>query len=308
MKQQILDYTIEIIDIRNFKEYLEENVKENKIYGFALKAFLKAVDIPPSYFLEQPIETQEELLVNKDERINSLKKYTDKCLVILWKDDEILNCCRMNMIDAETLLEKFSTIEDVDKIIWDKTFYKDGYIQGYIPTSDNIAKDKFNRCLVIDFPILLNKPLRINDGFFRLPQESEISDNNTYYYNTSEEIDMTEYQHVALAIQDKLNDAECTGWPSMDVIEDVNILREPTEVCCVMVDEKVIPKTILTGLVEYIETNSELGNFTMTINNLTETILKFEGNLRNIKQVTNLRGCYDYLRTNYKDEKEVSKV
>ena len=38
--REILKHNLEIIDINNFKEYLEEN--ENKFNGFSLKAFLSA--------------------------------------------------------------------------------------------------------------------------------------------------------------------------------------------------------------------------------------------------------------------------
>lgn len=291
--REILKHNLEIIDINNFKEYLEEN--ENKFNGFSLKAFLKAIDIPPSYFLEQPEETQQELLENKASRIESLKKYKNKCLVILWKDEEIMNCCRMDATVAEVLIDKLSTIEDVENIIWSNDFYKDGYLQGYIPVYTDIEKTKYNRCLVVDFPILLNKPVRIHDGFFKLPQEDDILDTNYFYYNSSSEVDMDDYQHVALAIQDAIQATEETGWTSIDNIEDTKILREPEEVSCMLAEEKVIPKNLIAPIAKFLADKLEFETGVLTVKNTTESILKYEGNLKSIKQVTNIRGCYSYL-------------
>lgn len=291
--REILKHNLEIIDINNFKEYLEEN--ENKFNGFSLKAFLKAIDIPPSYFIEQPEETQQELLENKTSRIESLKKYKNKCLVILWKDEEIMNCCRMDATVAEVLVDKLSTIEDVKNIIWSNDFYKDGYLQGYIPVYTDIEKTKYNRCLVVDFPILLNKPVRIHDGFFKLPQEDDILDTNYFYYNSSSEVDMDDYQHVALAIQDAIQATEETGWASIDNVEDTKILREPEEVSCMLAEEKVIPKNLIVPIAKFLADKLEFETGVLTVKNTTESILKYEGNLKSIKQVTNIRGCYSYL-------------
>ena len=291
--REILKHNLDIIDINNFKDYLKEN--ENRFNGFSLKAFLKSIDIPPSYFLEQPEETQEELLDNKAERIDALKKYKNKCLVILWKDNEIMNCCRMDATEAEILLDKLSTIEDIKQITWSNEYYKDGYLQGYIPVYENIKKDKYNRCLVVDFPILLNKPVRIHDGFFKLPQEDDIMDNNYFYYNSTTDVDMNDYQHVALAIQDAIQATEETEWASLDTTEDTKVLREPEEVSCMLVEGKIIPKNLLTPIAKYLADKLEFETGVLTVNNITESILKYEGNLKSIKQVTNLRGCYSYL-------------
>lgn len=300
MIQTILKHDLEIIDIKDFKKYFKEN--ESRFDAFAKKAFLKAVDIPPAYFLEQPESTKEILLDNKEDRINNLEKYIGKCIVVLWKDGMVLNACRMTREDAEMQLEQLSTIEDVEGLIWDKTFYKDGYIQGYIPVGD-LKKDAYNKCVVVDFPILLNKPTVLHEAFFKMPNEKSIVERDLIYYSTTAEVDFNDYQHIALAVEDKVVEVKGnTEVTPLDENKDSFILREPEEVVCMLVEEKVIPKTIMSGVVGYIRT--EMEGVQLTVNKLTEVLLSYEGNLKGIKQTTNLRGCYDFLRAEFSEELE----
>lgn len=306
MIETILKHDVEIIDIKEFKKYFNENL--SRFDGFAKKAFLKAVDIPPAYFLEQPEDTKTILLNNKEDRINSMEKYIGKCIVILWKDGIALNACRMDREEAENKLELLSTIEDVEGIVWDKTFYKDGYIQGYVSVG-KIAKENYNRCVVIDFPILLNKDVVLHDAFFKMPTETSIVPRDLFYYNNSTVVDFADFQHISLAVESKINEAKDEEIVAMDKSENNPfILRETAEVLAMLVEDKILPKTVFQGILGYVE--NELEGVQLTVNKLTEVVLSYEGNLKSLKQVTSARDCYNYLYTtfNKEAEKEVAEV
>lgn len=301
---KLLEYELEIIDIKDFKNYFKNNL--NNFDGFAKKSFLKAIDIPPTYFLEQPEETKDILLTNKEDRINSLEKYIGKCIVILWKDNVILNTCRMSLEDAESALERLSTIEDVENIIWDKTFYKDGYIQGYISVG-KVQKEGFNKCLLLDFPIILCKPPILHEAFFMIPTESNNKERDIVYYNSSIEVNFNEYQHIALAVDDELNNMlEDVELVSMEDREDNFILREVGEIICELAEDKIVPKTLISSITGYIETNLE--GLQLSINKLSKIILDYEGNMKNIKQLTNLRMCYNWLYDKYNTKLQLEEV
>ena len=58
-QKRLANYTLDIVDITEFRSYLDENV--DYFSTNAYNAYLKAVDIPPKFFKEQPVETQKEL-------------------------------------------------------------------------------------------------------------------------------------------------------------------------------------------------------------------------------------------------------
>ena len=87
-------YFIDLVKIEYFREYYNSNLANfSKV---ALNSYLKALDIPPKFFKEQPEETQEELLDNREIFIKEHKKYIDKVIVVsrCKRDDCIINACR----------------------------------------------------------------------------------------------------------------------------------------------------------------------------------------------------------------------
>lgn len=296
--RKLLDYDLEVLDIADFKSYYKENL--DRFNGFSKKAFLKSVDIPAPYFLEQPDDTQETLLDNKEVIIKNANKYSDKVLIMLVKDNVILNACRMSNINEELSYDQLSTITDVENIIWNKTYHKDGYIQGYI-LRDEVKKDQYNRCTIIDFPIMLNKPVIIHDGFYKMPTETSLVDNDSFYYISSTEVDFMDYQHVAVAIECIIEDMDIEI-KSVTDNPRVSILRENEDVVTALLGDKIIPKTIILGVLSALNKRTEFE--TLTHASLVEILLAFEGNLKNIKQVTNLRNCYNFIKDVYASDRE----
>ena len=81
-------YDLDIVDIKEFKSYYYENKEHFSNVSF--NSYLKAVDIPPKFFKEQPDETQAELLDNREIFVSTRKKYAGKVIVVLRTEDKIL--------------------------------------------------------------------------------------------------------------------------------------------------------------------------------------------------------------------------
>ena len=114
-------HVIDILPIEHFNEYFHEHAQ--KFSEFSGNAFLKTLDIPPKFFREQPEETQEELLENREVFVKESKKFFDKVIVVLKdKDGYILNACRMDRLIAEETYEKLSSIKDVPNKSIERTY------------------------------------------------------------------------------------------------------------------------------------------------------------------------------------------
>ena len=119
-------YDLDILDIKEFKEYYYSHKED--FSSVAFNSFLKALDIPPRFFKEQPEDTQAELLDNREEFVASRKKYADKVIVVLKVDQKLLNACRLSKSEAELMYDKLKTISEVGNKFEHRSFYKDGYI------------------------------------------------------------------------------------------------------------------------------------------------------------------------------------
>ena len=148
-------YFIDLVKIEYFREYYNNNL--NNFSKISLNSYLKALDIPPKFFKEQPEETQEELLDNREIFVKEHKKYLDKVIVVARckRDDCIINACRMAEADAKASYENLKSIDEVENKFEHRSFIKDNYITYVI--SDKLENNKENKVLVIDFPITLNK-------------------------------------------------------------------------------------------------------------------------------------------------------
>lgn len=280
---EIGNYYLDVIDIRDFKDYLEEN--ERYFSANAFKAYLKTVDIPPKFFKEQPEETQKELLENRDTFVRETKKYFDKSIVVVRVkiDMSILNACRMTSSDVDKRYEQLKTIEQVQNKFEHRSFVKDGYIS-YIVSKDNeIKKDVDNKVLAIDFPIMLNKKVIIHKALYTLPNDTFVTPVEHVHYLSGDEIELgVDYSDIKCAVGDF----------SEFFVEEVeqkdaeDILREPEIVSLALVESGVIPLSYSEKIGNYIKENMKgvLNTFT-----LEKLVLDYDETFRSYKQVTNLR-------------------
>lgn len=294
--KELLGYTIDIFEIGEFKEYYDSHT--SMFNDFSRSAFLKAISIPPSYFLEQPDDTQEELLCNKLALVGVQKKYQGLSIVVVSKDNTILNATKMKTNEVEMRYEAVSSIEDVEGIVWSRSLVKDGYICGYL-VCGTVSREGYNKALFIDFPILFNKPTLLHEGFFKLANPNMEVEKDMSYYELTEEVDYAEYQHVALAISDKLT----AGLSLKEPIEvggesDITILKEGVEVVCTLIEEKIMPKSLLNSVVKILDERIEIGQ-PLTVNSLVETLILFDESVKSLKQVNGLRDSLNKIKSLY---------
>lgn len=289
VERELLGYKIETFNMHDFKEYYDENT--NRFNTFSRSAFLKAISIPPSYFLEQPEETQEELLENKSNLMEVQPKYTGWDIIVVSKGNEIVNAGKIKSVEVEMRFEQIASIEDVDNIVWDRTYHKDGFISGYL-VCGTVSKEGYSRILTIDLPILFNKPTTLHEGFLKLANPKMDVEKDMVYYTCSSDVDYNDYQHIQLAIVDKLNNMP--EMVSLDREDSKLITREPVAVICELVDEKVIPKSLLNPIAKYIDGQIDEGKPITNIS-FTETCILFDQNVKSLKQVNGLRSCKDYI-------------
>ena len=284
------NYYLDILDVKDFKSYLEEN--ESSFSATAYKAFLKTVDIPPKFFKEQPIETQKELIENRDTFVRETKKYFDKVIVVvrLKLDLTILNACRMTISEAKSRYEQLKTIDQVTNKFEHRSFMKDGYIS-YIITKDNdIKKDKDNLVLALDFPIMLNKKAIVHKAHYTLPNETFATPIEHIHYLTSDEIDFEmEFPDIKAAVESFvtyfLNEEDEVS------PEPKNILREPEVVALALAQTGTIPNSYVEKIGTYISTNLK---GVLTTKTLESLVLDYDETFRSYKQVTNLRSVSGY--------------
>ena len=274
-------YYIDLIKIEYFREYYDKNLANfSKV---ALNSYLKALDIPPKFFKEQPEETQEELLDNREVFVKEHKKYIDKVIVVARCkcDDCIINCSRMTEPDAKASYENLKSIDEVNNKFEHRSFIKDNYITYII--SDEIKNNKENKVLVIDFPITLNKKTVIHKALYSLPDETFVTPVEHVQYLTSEEIDFEfDYKEIKVAIEDNI------GFLKDDLEERENkeILREPDVVSLAVNYAGILPNSYTLKFETYIRENVKS---VLTTKKLESLILDYDETFRGYKQVRALR-------------------
>lgn len=293
------DFQIDIMDVTEFKNYYDNH--KNSLTGYAFNAFLKALDIPPRFFKEQPEETQEELLDNREVFVRESNKFFGKTLIVL-RDikGNALNACKMDTKAFEEVYERLNSINDIDNKFIHRTFSKDGYASFVIYKND-IKKETENKVLVLDFPILPNKTPIVHKALFT-PMATEAMVDHIQYLS-SEDIVLTgdnrNYNNIAEAINDFMSyfDNELTE-PS----ENGLILVEPEILSLALVEFNTIPKSYRSKVEGYIEDSletEELSDF-----KLTSLLLDYDSTFTTHKQVTNLR-CFDVVDfRNFLDSKK----
>ena len=282
---EIGNYLLDIVKVEYFKGYYYSNL--NNFSNTAFNSFLKAVDIPPKFFKEQPIETQEELLDNREVFVREHKKYFDKVIVVakVKRDGSIVNACRMTESDVKSNYEKLKPIDEVSDKFEHRSFTKDGYISYVI--SGDIKANTDNKVLVVDFPILLNKKVVIHNALYTLPDETFATPIEHIHYLTNNEIDFAEYSNVKQAIDDKRNFLV----EDLTAPEEKDILREPEVVALALYQDGVISQSYVSKVGDYIKANVK---GTLTTKKLESLVLDYDETFRSYKQVTALRGVSGY--------------
>ncbi len=279
METKLLEgYTLDIIQIEYFKDYYYNNLE--RFSEFSKNAFLKTLDIPPKFFTEQPEETQEELLENREVFVRESKKFFDKVIVVLKdKDNYILNACRMDTKVAEASYKALSAINAFSNRYTERLFHKDGYITILIPSEDLEYKD---RAIIVDFPIMLNKNAVIHKAFYEVK-----GDFTHYQYKSNLEVslvgDNKNYNDLYEAIKD------CTEFLTepyeMQVSEP--ILREPEVISLAVIELKFLPKTYREKFEKYLSEKSE--GIIMNSYKLEQVVMDFDADVKGYKNVLNLR-------------------
>ena len=280
------NYLIELVKVEFFKSYYYDNL--NYFSSTALNSYLKAVDIPPKFFKENPVETQKELLDNREVFVKEHKKYFDKVIVVarVKLDNNIVNACRMVESEALASYDKLKTIDQVTDKFEHRSFTKDGYIS-YVVSQD-IKNNKDNKVLVVDFPILLNKKAVVHKALYTLPNETFATPIEHIHYLTDDEVDFDcEYSDIKQAIDDKRDFMT----EELTVGEEKDILREPDVVALALNHEGYIPNSYISKVGEYIKDNTK---GTLTTNKLESLVLDYDETFKGYKQVTKLRGISGY--------------
>lgn len=275
------NYQIDLVKVEDFKEYFYENIDYFSPTSF--NSYLKAVDIPPKFFKEQPVETQKELIENRKVFVKEHKKYFDKVIVVarVKTDLNIVNACRMVESEALKVYKALEPIEKISNKFEHRSFVKDSYITYVI--SDDIKKGE-NKVLVIDFPVTLNKPVVIHKALYSLPDETFVTPVEHIQYLTGEVINFdTEYSDIEVAIKNKsdflIEERTCSA--------EKDILREPEVVALALNQSGIIPNSYIEKVGEYIKKNTK---GTLTTRKLESLVLDYDETFRTYKQVTAIRG------------------
>ena len=279
LTKKLGNYTLDIVDIEDFKHYYEEHKGDFSTNAF--NAFLKTVDIPPKFFKEQPEETQEELLDNREIFVREKKKFFNKVIVVLKSNESILNACRLDRREAEMQYEMLKDIDEISNKFEHRSFIKDGYISLII--SNDIKRDTENQVLAIDFPVLMNKVPVIHKAIYTLPDTNAHVPVEHISYLTSEEIGLgTDYTSIKAAVDDRID--FLTEYRT-EAAEEV-ILREPEVVGLALVQEGTVARSYMEKVVKHIK-DCTTGD--LTTSKLESLVLDFDEEMRSYKQVTKLR-------------------
>jgi hypothetical protein len=122
------------------------------------------------------------------------------------------------------------------------------------------------------------------------------------YYERTEQVDYENYQHIAIALEEYKKNIDKEA-PSINDLEDKPILRESVETVCQLVEEKVIPKSLLFHVVGYLDKQIDEG-MELSVNNLIKSLILFDNNVKSIKQINLLRECKSTVERLFVEESE----
>ena len=204
--KKLLDFEIEILSILDFKEYYKGC---NLFNDFSRKAFLKSVGIPANYFLEQSKYLQDLLLDSKEDIIKELvnSKYSNKIILVLKRNNEILNCVRLNYDDMELSYERVLLNTDIEKEPLSLTLVKEHINEGYVTLfspKNECKKGEYSAGVFIDMPVTLKKLPELHVGSYYIPKGDE--EHYLSVYTKNVKVDYNDYQSLDLLLRDTLND------------------------------------------------------------------------------------------------------
>ena len=275
-------YFIDLVKIQDFKKYYYDNI--NSFSKISSDSFLKALDIPPKFFKENPEETQKELLDNREIFVRERKKYIDKVIVVakVKRDNSIINCSRLSVEEAIKNYNRLKSIDEVSDKFEHRSFIKDSYVTYVV--SDKLENKKENKVVVIDFPITLNKPVVIHKATYSLPDETFATPVEHIHYIVDTQVDFEmEYKDIKEAVEDNLDFLK----QDLEVAECKDILREPDVVALALEQAGVIPHSYIEKVSNYIKENTK---GTLTTAKLESLVLDYDENFRSYKQVVAIRG------------------
>lgn len=291
--KKLANYTLDIVDITEFRSYLDENADDFSTNAY--NAYLKSVDIPPKFFKEQPIETQKELLDNREIFVRENKKYFNKVIVVVTYVKEIndsitrriLGAARLSAEEAEQKFEQLKPIDEIPTKFEHRSFIKDGYISLII--SNGIEKNKENQVLAVDFPINLNKKPVIHKAYYQLPDSTFATPVEHIHYVEGVEIELGfDYNNIKEAIEDNIEFLTEKREPQ----EHQQILRETSLVALALRELSIIPKSYKDKVEAYI--TEKLEGSPLTTDRLESLVLDFDETFKSYKQVTSLRTVWGY--------------
>jgi hypothetical protein len=272
--RKLLGYEIKLLPIEDFKQYYNEC---KNFSSFSEKAFLKSIGIPPVYFKEQPVKTQKDLLDNQEETVE--RKYSGKFILILTKDNEVLNCCRIDYDEMDLAFERLTPIEtNVTPV---KDHIKEGIVTVFVSRND-LEKGQYNQGVFIDYPVMLNKLPEVHTGTYYIPNDNDNEEHYLCNYSEDTKIDYSDYTNLNLLISDKLDQITSEG----DV--DKPLLREIDEMLVKLYEKKVIPKGFIKKVSKFIFKNEIQ---VTTVSKLVNILLSYDLNLPAYKATRSLRRC-----------------
>lgn len=274
-------YFIDLVKIQDFKKYYYDNI--NSFSKISSDSFLKALDIPPRFFKENPEETQKELLDNREIFVRERKKYIDKVIIVarVKRDNSIINCSRLSVDEAIRNYNRLKPIDEVPDKFEHRSFIKDSYITYVV--SKELSNKKDNQVIVIDFPITLNKPVVIHKATYTLPNETFATPVEHIQYLESTEVDFElENKDIKEAVEKVLPYLK----EEREVRDAKDILREPDVVALALEQAGVISHSYVEKVSNYIKENTK---GTLTTTKLESLVLDYDENFRGYKQVTAIR-------------------
>lgn len=284
---ELLGYKIELVDILEFLSYLED--EKEHFSALSYSSFLKSIFIPPKYFLEQPLNTQEQLLKNKKSYLNDHSIKYDKYCVVVWKENnQILNCARAVYEEAIANYEYISSISNISTSFVDRVFVRDGIVSLF--NTQEIKNTGVNAGSVINVNMLLNKPSEVIKATCELPsKDTEIEANKFIYVDDT--LDNSEYQHIELAVNDIKEDEIENSYNNL--FKDLNkgtkyLTFEVDRILLELVKDKNLTESMAKKLAKYISKKQE-NLQDITKETLLNYILSFDASYRRIKEVNIIR-------------------
>jgi hypothetical protein len=285
ISKELLGFEIQIIEAKYFKEFYENCATFN---DFSKKSFLKSAGIPANYYLEQPDNTQVDLINNKEELLSTQSK--TKFISILKKDKQVLNCSKVKYSNSDFIYNNLLPISN--DLIFIRDFIKEGYTNTFLPI-DTIEKGKFNLGLFIDFPILLNKNPIVHKGLYYISENNgneEDFDKCIYFEEVIIDFDLGD---LNLLIDDSIAMIQKDSYlDTITKLKDKLLLKELEDILLLLVKEKVIPKSFVKKVFKYTK-KKEI--FVNSMFDLLKVLLSYDNNISSYKSVKNLRSLISKL-------------